>query len=168
MAVPAEMSDGMTLACLTESDMGTNGVDMMTGRVKNGPQMHPLVDRLRAYGGEHIVTRRLAGKFAVGSAQIDVRREWRRRFYDFFETHGRAASYDLNLPRMFASTGRMNADVRSIDYICTQWVADALVHMGIMVERQNPENYTLQDFTCEGQLPLYNGLAYGPHIYVAR
>ncbi len=152
---------------MAESDLDPNGFDVMTQARKGGPQVTSLRHRLENYRGNFIITRRCNIKDAPGKNQAQIKAEMTNLFARFFRQHGQSAKYDLNLWRLLASSGRLNADP-SPDYICTQFVADAFKNMGIIQPMRRNKNYTLFDFTQGGQLYPEPGISWGEHIYVKK
>ncbi len=159
---PADDPDHVYLA---ESDLDPNGFDIMTQAPKGGPQVTSLRHRLDNYRGNFLITRRCTIRAAPGKTEANIKADMTARFASFFRQHGQSAKYDLNLWRLLASSGRLNRNP-SPDYICTQFVADAFQHMGLVDTVRQNENYTLFDFTQGGQLYLLPGITYGEHIYV--
>ena len=156
--------NGERYVCMGESDLDANGVDVMTGAAKGGPQVLPFRERIASDKGTVFAVKRLRVNHPD---EESVRHRWTELFVDFFYKHGASAKYDLNLPRMTASVRRGNVGDPG-NYICTQFVADALVHMGALLRTQYAENYTLDDFSRIGEIPLAPGLRFEDPVYIRK
>ena len=123
--------------------------DIETGKVHKGVRLVALSERLQSYEGE-ISIRRLIVKRAPAMLKELSRLRW--------ELKGRP--FETDLIELLKSAwegpfGQNETDLSSL--FCSELVAEAYQHMGLLSRRKPSNEYTPRDFSEEGNLKLKKG-----------
>lgn len=123
--------------------------DIETGKAHKGVRLVALSERLQSYEGE-ISIRRLIVKRAPAMLKELSRLRW--------ELKGRP--FETDLIELLKSAwegpfGQNETDLSSL--FCSELVAEAYQHMGLLSRRKPSNEYTPRDFSEEGNLKLKKG-----------
>ncbi len=151
---------------LYESTIGGKQADEITHRAKNGPRIIDLRTRLTQYVGESIVYRKIFYRNSDENwvrPSLRLRMDWTKKIWKFAEMTNPASTYEFNVVELIGSVFRANSrDPKN--YFCVELTAESLEVAGILVPSENPNNYTLFDFSELGYLPTEPGLKYSDHV----
>ena len=150
---------------LYESTIGGKQVDEITHMAKNGPRIVDLRTRLTGYDGS-IVYRKILYRDQDDNwvrPSPELRRDWTMKIREFAHNTNPVSTYEFNVAELIGSVLRAN-ERDPKNYFCVELTAESLEVAGILEEAENPNNYTLFDFSELGYLPMGPGLKYSDHI----
>jgi hypothetical protein len=129
--------------CITEAYNEVISEDLLRGGEHSGVQFVDLETRLRTYPGGRLAYRPISGTVSPTSVDLVVEAykrldfslvpRYNRNLWDFIE-YGSRSDNDSNV----------HNGVKH--YVCTAWVAQVLILLGVCSDRVAPGNYLLSDY----------------------